>query len=289
LAQSTDAPIKPTTRNGHPALLLPLDVRGFEYNAVEWGDSEADPALLFTIVHGVFHQCRATLAVSPSTVSVRANEPGCTKYEVSGSVSTFGLDVKEKFNDWALRFFVIRSGKYKEEWLIDADKSASNLKADWIQTGQRSDGRFLAEELLLMAIRDFSGAERQFWDWHGDVMRPEDKAKFSSQAAAWRAMAVKSELPEETRKQRLLAESYLRDKDFNGSIEHYKLGVKACLTWPEGWYNLAALYAETGEYASAVASMKNYLELMPNSSDAAAARDKIVVWEDRASQPRSQQ
>jgi predicted TPR repeat methyltransferase len=89
-------------------------------------------------------------------------------------------------------------------------------------------------------------------------------------------------LPEEARKQRLLAESYLREKDFKGSIEHYELGVKACATWPEGWFNLALLYGETSEYALAADRMKHYLELMPNSPDAAAARDKIVIWEDKA-------
>ena len=45
---------------------------------------------------------------------------------------------------------------------------------------------------------------------------------------------------------------------------------------------MALLYGETSEYALAADRMKHYLELMPNSPDAAAARDKIVIWEDKA-------
>jgi tetratricopeptide (TPR) repeat protein len=112
-------------------------------------------------------------------------------------------------------------------------------------------------------------------------------ASFQKEAAQWRALSARPELPEEVRKQRTLAESYLRDKDFNGAIEHYELGVKSCSTWPEGWYNLALLYGETHDYAEAADSMKHYLELMPNSPDAQAARDKIVIWEDRAGKPQT--
>jgi hypothetical protein len=116
-----------------------------------------------------------------------------------------------------------------------------------------------------------------------EVVAPvEDWPSFQKTASEWRALAFKPKLPEETRKQSLLAESYLREKNFNGSIEHYELGVKACPTWPEGWFNLALLYGETGEYALAADRMKHYLELMPNSPDAAAARDNIVIWEDKA-------
>jgi tetratricopeptide (TPR) repeat protein len=122
-----------------------------------------------------------------------------------------------------------------------------------------------------------------------DVEAPaENWSSFQQIASEWRVLAVKPELPEEVRKQRILAESYLREKDFNGSIQHYELGVRACATWPEGWFNLALLYAEAGEFALAADSMKHYLELMPNSPDAAAARDKVVIWEDKASKARTQ-
>jgi tetratricopeptide (TPR) repeat protein len=140
----------------------------------------------------------------------------------------------------------------------------------------------LSLDFFVKAVLDFPAAEEEFWRLRDDPLPPSKIAAFQQQAAAWRALAVKPELPEETRRQRTLAESYLREKDFKSSIEHYKLGVKADLTWPEGWFNLALLYGETGDYSAAAASMKNYLALMPDSPDAPAARDKIVIWEDKA-------
>jgi hypothetical protein len=151
----------------------------------------------------------------------------------------------------------------------------------WIDNGE-SCCASSGFNFFIQAVQDFPAAEEEFWSLRDDLLPPTQIAVFQQQAAAWRALAVKPELPEETRKQRTLAESYLREKDFISSIEHYKLGVRADLTWPEGWFNLALLYGETGEFASAAASMKNYLELMPDSPDAAAARDKIVIWEDKA-------
>ena len=137
-------------------------------------------------------------------------------------------------------------------------------------------------KFLSDTVQSFSDADAAFWQLRGEPLPTVAMAAFHDQAAAWRALAVKPDLPEEVRKQRLLAESYLRDKDFKGSIEHYELGVKAAPTWPEGWFNLALLYGETGDYSAAAASMKNYLALMPDSPDAPAARDKIVIWEDKA-------
>jgi TPR repeat protein len=112
--------------------------------------------------------------------------------------------------------------------------------------------------------------------------------KFRQQAAAWRALAVKPELPGDCRKQGVMAESYLPAKEYKGAIRQYELGVEACPTWPEAWFNLAALYAETGEFAHAADQMKHYLELMPDAPDASAARDQIILWESKASQARTQ-
>ena len=171
---------------------------------------------------------------------------------------------------------------------------ASSRHYDFSGTADDKDQRVWSDLLntfMVLAIQDISAADKEFWQLRGEKS-PMDQAiddAFRAQAAEWRALATKPELPEEARKQRLLAESYLREKDFKGSIEHYEQGVKACSTWPEGWFNLALLYGETGEFALAADRMKHYLELMPNSSDAATARDKIVIWEDKAAQPRSQQ
>lgn len=51
--------------------------------------------------------------------------------------------------------------------------------------------------------------------------------------------------------------------------------------WPEGWFNLALLYAEVNDYEYAIHSMQRYLELVPDAFDAAAARNKMIVCQDK--------
>jgi len=135
-------------------------------------------------------------------------------------------------------------------------------------------------------VQNFSSANASFSLMRGDKPPETPQAvddTFRAQAALWRTQATKPEMPEEARKQRVLAEAYLREKDFKGAIEHYVLGAKIFPTWPEGWYNMALLYAETGEYSFAIASAKHYLELAPDAADASAMRDKLLIWEDKAS------
>ena len=42
------------------------------------------------------------------------------------------------------------------------------------------------------------------------------------------------------------------------------------------------LYEALEDFASAADRMKNYLAFMPDASDARAAREKIIIWEDKA-------
>ena len=54
-------------------------------------------------------------------------------------------------------------------------------------------------------------------------------------------------------------------------------------TWPEGQFNLATLAGENKYYELAVMHMKEYLELVPDSTDAQAAKDSIIIWRDKLS------
>jgi hypothetical protein len=54
-------------------------------------------------------------------------------------------------------------------------------------------------------------------------------------------------------------------------------------TWPEGQFNLATLAGEKKYYELAVLHMKEYLELVPDSPDAQAAKDSIIIWRDKLS------
>jgi len=151
-------------------------------------------------------------------------------------------------------------------------------------------------QAMYESYRDGNGVKKdtvqaEYWKKkHDDSLTREaadELARFHQQAVAWRTLTVKPEMSEAARKQRVLAESYLREKDFKGAIEHYEAGVQEFSSWPEGWFNLALLYGETGDYAKAANRMNHYLELAPDSPDAASARDKVVIWEDKAiTQPR---
>lgn len=103
---------------------------------------------------------------------------------------------------------------------------------------------------------------------------------FQQKAAAWRALPQKPPLSEEVRRERVLAENAVREKDLNRALDHYEAGLKLNPVWPEGHFNAALLYGERREYDKAVWHMHAYLELLPNALDAQQARDQISVWQD---------
>jgi tetratricopeptide (TPR) repeat protein len=112
---------------------------------------------------------------------------------------------------------------------------------------------------------------------------PEQEAAwsdFSQKAAAWRALAVKPPLADEVRRHRILAEKAISDQDISGALEHYEAGLAIDPVWPEGHFNAAMLYAQLSFYNDAIPHMRAYLELVPDASDAQAARDQLIIWED---------
>jgi hypothetical protein len=273
-AKNAAEPPQPVSAaNGSPGLRFPgvatLDRKRFV--VVEHGGAAADPALVFHLTHqSSLHFCSGLLIVSAQRVSWKA---GC--HTEPFDVARPEVQIKESTIGTIYGGF--------------AHVDAFGHHYDFTGTSDQEDQRVWSESLnqfLIEAIQDFPAAEKEFWQLRGEeppLPPPPPDDGFHAAAEAWRALAVKPELPEDARKQRVLAEAYLREKDFKGAIEHYEAGVKACPVWPEGWYNLALLYAESGQYALAADRMKHYLELMPNASDSAAARDKVIVWEDKAS------
>jgi len=107
---------------------------------------------------------------------------------------------------------------------------------------------------------------------------------FKPKAAAWRQLAVKPEMPEEAHRHQVLAENAFQAKDIGKAIAEYEAALRVFPYWPEGDYNLAMLASEIGGrpgYNIAVYQMKLYLELMPDAPDARAAKDSVIVWEDK--------
>jgi len=108
--------------------------------------------------------------------------------------------------------------------------------------------------------------------------------EFKPKAAAWRQLAVKPEMPEEAHRHQVLAENAFQAKDMGKAISEYGAAIHSFPYWPEGQYNLAMLASEIGGragYDIAILHMKSYLELVPDAPDARAAKDSIIVWEDK--------
>lgn len=116
---------------------------------------------------------------------------------------------------------------------------------------------------------------------------PYDRAQdtdFQSKAAAWHALGAKPALPEEARKQRVLAENAVQEKDFDAAIKYYEAGLRIFPMWPEAYFNAALVSGELGDYSNALMYIRRYLTLTPDAPDAQAARDKSYVWEAKVAQ-----
>ncbi|HEX7893720.1 MAG TPA: hypothetical protein VF447_05960 [Terriglobales bacterium] len=115
-------------------------------------------------------------------------------------------------------------------------------------------------------------------------LRQEDDAamqQFVPQAKAWRDANPKPQMPENAREHQVLAEYAFKNRETEKAIKEYKAAVAIFPTWPEGQFNLATLAGEQKDYDTAILHMKQYLELVPDSSDAQNAKDSIIVWKDR--------
>jgi len=110
----------------------------------------------------------------------------------------------------------------------------------------------------------------------------EEYVAFSAAAKAWRENPGKPPLSPEAERQRILAENAFQEKNLGSAIEHYESALEIQPMWPEGWFNLALMYAELKNYADATDRMKHYLELVPDAPDARDARTQMIIWEDKA-------
>jgi tetratricopeptide (TPR) repeat protein len=108
-----------------------------------------------------------------------------------------------------------------------------------------------------------------------------DEATFMEKAAEWRAMTTKPPMPEEARVHKVLAENAVEEKNAPKAIKEFEAALAIYPTWPIGQFNLAMLYGEGGDYTDAVQHMQDYLILAPDAPDAQAAKDKIIIWQDK--------
>jgi len=150
------------------------------------------------------------------------------------------------------------------DYTRDSNESAS------LYTKGRSESFAAALEYLAAAAREH--------------LQEEDDAamqQFIPQAKAWREANPKPQMAENAREHQVLAEYAFKNRETEKAIKEYKAAVAIFPTWPEGQFNLATLAGEQKDYDTAILHMKQYLELVPDSSDAQNAKDSIIVWKDR--------
>jgi len=104
---------------------------------------------------------------------------------------------------------------------------------------------------------------------------------FRAHADTWRALAEKPTMPDEAYKHKVLAEEAYRNRDLVKALFEYQQAIQIFPTWPEGQFNAALIAAELEYYRVAVQRMKEYLLLAPDAPDAQAAKDKIIIWQDK--------
>jgi tetratricopeptide (TPR) repeat protein len=134
-------------------------------------------------------------------------------------------------------------------------------------------------ERFAAALEYVSAAARQKTQAEIDA----DWTHFQEQLKAWREATTKPSMPESAREHQVLAEYAFKEKNTDKAMLEYTEALKIFSTWPEGQFNLATLCGEAKHYQCAVLHMKEYLELSPDSPDAQAAKDSIIIWKDKLS------
>jgi tetratricopeptide (TPR) repeat protein len=146
----------------------------------------------------------------------------------------------------------------------------------WCESEARNCGRAL--EVLATDARK-EASETRVRAEELDAARKLER--FKEQASAWRESAIKPGMPEEARRHKILAENAFREKDVGKAAAEYEAALNIFPCWPEGQFNLALICGELKYYRTAILHMKCYLELMPDAPNAQAARDKVIIWEDK--------
>lgn len=134
--------------------------------------------------------------------------------------------------------------------------------------------------------QDFADALNHLaYSAHIGSLEANDRAAFEhfqKSAAAWRQLTTKPTIPPETDRYRVLAENAYEEKKLEDSAMYYDQALAAFDAWPEGWFNAGLIYSELNEYWEASDHMKHYLELAPDAPNSKTAREKWIIWSEKA-------
>ncbi|MGC2170099.1 MAG: hypothetical protein WA555_12530 [Candidatus Sulfotelmatobacter sp.] len=162
---------------------------------------------------------------------------------------------------------IIRDGYYTAQWQDYAHDGWEYMN---FMTKGRSEEFAAALQFLAANAREEVQAQQEA-----------SFRQFLPQAKAWREAAAKPAMPEAAHEHQVLAEYAFKQKDTDKAINEYTAALEVDPCWPEGQFNLATLAGEKKLFAVAVFHMKEYLELVPESPDAQAAKDSIIIWKDK--------
>ena len=106
-----------------------------------------------------------------------------------------------------------------------------------------------------------------------------DLKQFKIIAENYTKLESKPEISEEARKLMVQANSASEDKRYKDAIALLEQVISLDPLIPKAYFNKAMLLSEEKNYKEAIFSMKKYLLLVPNASNARGAQDKIYEWE----------
>ena len=108
---------------------------------------------------------------------------------------------------------------------------------------------------------------------------PAAEAAFPDVARKYRETPVKPELPEEAHKYVVQGDFAIEKRNLPVAIDRYTDALKIAPWWPEGYLKRGQLLAEIELYNAAIADMKKFLLLAPDTKEAREAQDNIYKWE----------
>jgi len=141
----------------------------------------------------------------------------------------------------------------------------------WIfESSREEDARKLAAALL--RFRNSTLAERNAW------LAGKEQV-FVDAAERYRSVNPKPAISEDVHRFDVVAQAAVRDKRLVDAAKAYEQGLELAPWWPEGHFNAALVWGETGFYSRAIDQMNKYVALMPDAPNLRAVKDKIYEWE----------
>lgn len=156
----------------------------------------------------------------------------------------------------------------------------SGIKQLSAKLQSEAQARMLAKVQEREMSGDLQGTLALYIQAYRSSMGPEQTASaVAGIARMLRKMPGKPALPEEARKFGVQATSLVEKKRYDEATALYQKALEIAPWWAEGHFNRALVLSNQKRFPEAIAEMKNFVILAPDSADARAAQDKLYEWE----------